>query len=261
MFFIEAVPPLIVAAIVAIWVADDPERDPRLGQAELRWLLESRRREAAETGTVETPHWTTVIRSPLLWGFVVVWIMSSAGSYGLQTWVPTVIKEVTKIGIASVGLLSAIPYLIAIVLLFGVGYASDRLHRRDVFILVGFVIAGLAIFIGPSLPGAVPKLVAIFLGAGCNAAITGIIIAWMEDLTPRGHVGIAIGLIQLFGQMAGIGTPLAVGFVAGTGPATSALWIIGVGLLVAALVTVFIYVGARRRAQQAPPVAAAAGGQ
>jgi MFS family permease len=258
MFFIEAVPPLVVAAIVAIWVAEDPERDPRLGRKERDWLLESRRREAAETGTVETPHWSTVMRAPLLWGFVVVWVMSSVGSYGLQTWVPTVIKEVTRTGIANVGLLSAIPYLLAIVLLFLVGYLSDRLHRRDLFILLGFVIAGLAILVGPNLSGSVPKLIVIFLGAGCNAAITGIIIAWMEDLTPRGHVGIAIGTIQLFGQMAGIAAPLAVGFVAGTRPAVTAIWIVGVGLFVGAAVTALLYVAARQRARRAAPAAAPA---
>lgn len=257
MFFIEAVPPLIVAAVVAIWLADDPEHDRRLGEAERAYLLESRRREAAETGTDEAPPWTDVVRSPLLWAFVVVWVVSSVGSYGLQTWVPTVVKEVTQIGIGSVGLLSAIPYLIAIVLLFTVGYASDRMRRRDWFILVGFVLAGLAIFIGPNLPGAVAKLVVIFLGAGCNAAITGIIIAWMEDLTPRAHVGIAIGVIQLFGQMAGIAAPLAVGFVAGTKPAVTALWIIGVCLLIGAAVTVLIALGARSRARRTGTVAAA----
>jgi MFS family permease len=255
MFFIEAIPPLIVAVIVAIWLTDDPDRDQRLGEAERRWLLDSRTREAAETGTLESARWTTVVRSPLLWAFVIVWMLSSVGSYGLQTWVPTVIKEVTRIGIGNVGLLSAIPYLIGIVLLYCTGYASDRLHRRDVFIFIGFVLAGLAIFFGPDLP-AVWKLTVIFLGAGCNAAITGIIVAWLEDLTPRAHVGIAIGTIQFFGQMAGIGAPLAVGFVAGTGPATGALWIIGVGLLLAAFVTVLIYIGARRRMRQvpAPPV-------
>ena len=194
----------------------------------------------------------------MLWAFVVVWVMSSVGSYGLQAWVPTVVKEVTRIGIGSVGLLSAIPYLLAIVLLFTVGYASDRMRRRDWFILVGFVLAGLAILIGPNLPGAVPKLVVIFLGAGCNAAITGIIIAWMEDLTPRAHVGIAIGVIQLFGQMAGIAAPLAVGLVAGTRPAVTALWIIGVGLFIGAAMTALIYVGARNRARRTGTVAPAA---
>jgi len=259
MFFIEAVPAFVVAAIVALWIADEPETDPRLGEAERRMLLESRAREAAETGTHQTARWTTVVRSPVLWGFVVVWIMSSAGSYGLQSWVPTVVEEVTRIGIGNVGLLSAIPYVIAIVLLFSVGWASDRLHRRDVFIVAGFVLAGLAIFFGPGISDAVGKLVVIFLGAGCNAAITGIIIAWLEDLTPHSHVGIAIGLVQFFGQMAGIGAPLAVGFLAGTGPATDALWVIGAGLLLGAVVTVFIYLGARHRARHAATVPVAAG--
>lgn len=257
MFFIESVPAFVVAAVVALWIADEPDTDPRLGAAERRMLLDSRAREVAETGTSEAPHWTTVVRSPVLWGFVVVWIMSSAGSYGLQSWVPTVVEEVTRIGIGSVGLLSAVPYVIAIVLLFSVGYASDRLHRRDAFIVAGFVLAGLAIFFGPGIADPVWKLVVIFLGAGCNAAITGIIIAWLEDLTPHAHVGIAIGLVQFFGQMAGIGAPLAVGFIAGSGPATDALWVIGAGLLMGAVVTVLIYLGARKRARRAAPVPAA----
>ncbi len=255
MFFIEAVPAAVVAAVVAIWVTDDPDHDSRLGDAERQLLMHSRAREEALTGTQDSARWTTVIKSPFLWAFVVTWIMSSAGSYGLQSWVPTVVKEVTKIGIGSVGLFAAIPYLLAIVLLFVVGYASDRLQRRDVFIIAGFVLGGLAIFFGPDIPSAVGKLVVIFLGAGCNSAITGIIIAWLEDLTPRAHVGIAVGVVQFFGQMAGIGTPLAIGFLAGDGPAAGALWVVGLGLLVGAVVAVAISFGARRRAAVSVPVA------
>lgn len=251
MFVIEALPSLVVAVIVAIWVADDPEHDQRLAEPERRMILDSRVREAAETGTHESVRWTSVVRSPILWGFVVVWIMSSVGSYGLQSWVPTVVKEATRIGIGDVGLLSAIPYLIAIIMLLATGYASDRLRRRGVFVLAGFVLAGLAIFFGPGLPTPVGKLVVIFLGVGFNAAITGIIITWLEDLSPHTHAGIAIGLVQFFGQMAGIGTPLLIGFLAGKGPATNVLWVIGVGLLLGAVVTVFIQLGARHRRRSA----------
>jgi sugar phosphate permease len=249
-FFLEAIPSVIVAIIVAIWIADRPESDRRLGGAEREMLLDSRAREAAETGTRQSAPWTSVVRSPILWGFVFVWIMSSAGSYGLQSWVPTVVKEATRSGIGSVGLLSAIPYLVSIVLLIVVGFASDKLHRRDLFIIAGFVLAGIAIFLGPALSDPAGRLTVIFLGVGCNAAITGIIIAWLEDLTPHTHAGIAIGMVQFFGQMAGIGTPLAVGFLAGNGPATGALWIIGVGLLLGAAMSVLLYVGARRRARR-----------
>ena len=126
--------------------------------------------EAAETGTRLSAPWTDVIRSPFLWAFIVIWIMSSAGSYGLQSWVPTVVKEVTRIGIGNVGLLSAIPYLLAIVLLFTVGYASDRVHRRDVFIFVGFVLAGLAIFFGPE--HAADQLAALRRGRARRAGVS-----------------------------------------------------------------------------------------
>lgn len=252
MFFLEAVPPLLVAAGVAIWLADDPETDPRLGAAEREQIVRAREAEVAETGTVENVSWTTVLRSPLVWGFAVIWIMSSAGSYGLQTWVPTVAKEVTSLGILNVGLLSAIPYLVSIALLLVAGFASDRLRRRDAFIFGSFLIGGLALLIGPHLPGAVLKLVVIFLGAGANSAGTGIIIAWLGDLTPRAHVGLAIGIIQFCGQMSGIGAPLAVGIVAGTGQAVSGIWTIGAGLLVGAAVTLLIYLGARRRVERAP---------
>lgn len=252
MFFLEAIPAVIVAAVVAIWLTDDPDKDPRLSVAERDWLRSKREEELAETGKVDRERWHRVIRSPLLWAFVVVWFISSVGSYGLAGWVPTVVKDVTEAGIGSVGLFAAIPYLLAIVLLVIVGFVSDHLRRRDIFIIAGFALAGLAIFFGPSMPGAVPKLAVIFLGAGCNSAITGIIIAWLEDLTPRSHFGLALGIIQFFGQMAGIVAPLAVGVVAGSGPATDGLWIIGVVLLIGAALAVVIYAGVRRRVAGLP---------
>lgn len=250
MFLLEALPPVVVAICVAIWMADDPSSDRRLDPAERDWILRKRQEEIAETGAVDTVPWHTVVRSPLVWGFAVIWIMSSVGSYGTQFWVPTVVKEVTSAGILNVGLLSAIPYLLAIVLLLAVGTLSDRWRRRDVFVIGAFLIAGLALFIGPDLHGAVPKPVAIFLGASANSAVTGVIIAWLGDLTPRSHVGIAIGLVNFCGQLAGLGAPLAVGVVAGSGPASEAIYIIGVALLIGCVVTVLIYLGARRRVER-----------
>src|SRR5580698_4258326 len=58
----------------------------------------------------------------------------SVGVYGFVLWLPTIIQRGASSGIEIVGLLSAMPYLLAIILMVLVAYYSDRSFRRRRFV-------------------------------------------------------------------------------------------------------------------------------
>ena len=70
----------------------------------------------------------------------------SLGVYGFVLWIPTIIQKGATNGIEIVGLLSAAPYLLAIILMLIVAYYSDRSFRRRRFVWPFLLVAGIALF-------------------------------------------------------------------------------------------------------------------
>src|SRR5260370_9481338 len=66
----------------------------------------------------------------------------SIGTYGFVLWLPSVIKKGAARGIAITGLLSGVPYAVAIVLMLLVSHYSDRSFRRKRFVWPFLMLAG-----------------------------------------------------------------------------------------------------------------------
>ncbi|MEO8734969.1 MAG: MFS transporter [Edaphobacter sp.] len=69
----------------------------------------------------------------------------SLGLYGFVLWLPTMIRQGSELGIGITGLLSAIPYLLAVLMMILVGYLSDKMLRRQSLIWPFLVLSGVAL--------------------------------------------------------------------------------------------------------------------
>lgn len=84
------------------------------------------------------------LRNPNVIWLCLQYFFWSVGVYGFVLWLPTVIQKGAARGIAITGLLSAIPYLFAIILMLIVSYYSDRSFRRKRFVWPFLMISGAA---------------------------------------------------------------------------------------------------------------------
>jgi cyanate permease len=64
--------------------------------------------------------------------------------YGFVFWLPTIIKAASGAGIAVTGLLTAVPYVLAVILMIAASQASDTAGRRRVFVWPFLLLAALA---------------------------------------------------------------------------------------------------------------------
>ena len=76
----------------------------------------------------------------------------SVGVYGFIFWLPTIIKAGSDHGIGTTGLLSSVPYALAVVMT-AVSYIADRTARRRVFVGL-FLLVGTGAFYAPYATGA-----------------------------------------------------------------------------------------------------------
>jgi sugar phosphate permease len=129
----------------------------------------------------------------------------SLGIYGFVLWLPVVIRNATKTGIDITGLLSAVPYLAAVLLMLVISHLSDRSARRREFVwptlmLGGVALAGSFFALGHGFGLA---YLCLIVAASCMYAPYGPFFAMVPELLPKNVAGETIALINSCGALGG----------------------------------------------------------
>jgi nitrate/nitrite transporter NarK len=160
----------------------------------------------------------------------------SMGVYGFVLWLPTVIQAGAARGIAITGLLSAVPYLAAILLMLTVGYLSDKSFRRRRFVWPFLMLAGVALF------GSYVTAMHSFwwaygfmiLAGGAMFAPYGPFFAIIPELLPKSVAGEVTALVNSWGALGGFAGTLLVGLLqARTGDSRAGFLLMSASLIVA----------------------------
>ena len=75
----------------------------------------------------------------MVWRLVAVYFLIQVGFYGLNMWLPTLLKILTQAGFGAVGLIATLPYLTAIGLMWLNGVLADRSARYARHVLIPMV--------------------------------------------------------------------------------------------------------------------------
>jgi nitrate/nitrite transporter NarK len=129
----------------------------------------------------------------------------SLGVYGFVLWLPAIVKQASSLSIQSTGLLAAIPYLVAVVLMLVVSHISDkRLSRESLvwpFLLTaGITLLGSCLFAQRSFTVA---FVCLTLAGACMYAPYGAFFAMIPERVPRNVVAEVLALINSVGALGG----------------------------------------------------------
>jgi ACS family tartrate transporter-like MFS transporter len=128
MFLMEGIPAVLLGGVAAVYLADRPEKAQWLPNAERDWLVETLRCEAASV--TDNAGAFAALRSGRIWTLALVYFGLNTASYGVSLWLPTLIQGQSGVSNFTIGLLSAIPYVVAAVAMVAVGLHSDRSGER-----------------------------------------------------------------------------------------------------------------------------------
>jgi len=187
-------------------------------------------------------------------------IGASIGQFGgnstlvfFLTWFPTYLATERQMGWIKVGFFTVLPFIAACVGVLSGGVCSDLLLRRTgsanvarkAPIITGLLLASTIVIANFVTQDAVVIAImsAAFFGQGmCNLGWT-----LLTDVAPKQLMGLSGGVFNLCANLAGIVTPLVVGFVVGaTGSFVWALAFIGALALVGVVSYVFVVGDVRR---------------
>ena len=253
MFILEGVPSVIMGFVVLYYLTEKPEKATWLAQEEKVWLAGVL---SAEGAAKEQASGRMTLRlglvNPRVLLIAALCFFLVSGNFGVVFWLPQIIKGFGGLSNMQVGLLSAVPYIIAALAMVWWGHHSDRAGDRKWHLAIAaFVgsagLAGSAAFTDP---------VASFL-ALCVAAIGiwsmfGVFWAVPADLLGGMAAASGFALINSIGNLGGFTGPFLVGFVRDrTGTFSASLFVLAAFVLVAALLPAMF----RVQTKMAPAVA------
>lgn len=130
MFLLEGIPAIALGAVVWAYLVDRPERALWLTAEQREWLQQTLQQERAETAATSASDALAAFRMGRIWILALVYFGLNTVSYGLSMWLPNLIKSLSAVSNVAIGVLSAIPYVAAAVMMVVVGLHSDQTGER-----------------------------------------------------------------------------------------------------------------------------------
>lgn len=211
LFLLEGLPPIFMGLVILFWL------DDRIADA--KWLTPNEKALlaapiAAEEARKPSPPLREVLTTGHIWWLSSIYFCLVMGLYGLGFWLPSLLRDSGTTDPLMIGLLSAIPYALAIPTMVLVGKAGDRRGERR-WTLALPALAG-ALGLGLSVVWADHPWLAL---AALSLATMGIMSAlpafWSLPAALLSGTAAAAGiaLINALGNLAGFLGPVAIGWL------------------------------------------------
>jgi MFS family permease len=242
LFFVEGALPFIIALPLWLIFIKDRPRDAAWCSAGERDYIE--RSIAQDRANEPTPGpFRDIFTNGNIWKLVGVYFLIQVGFYGLNMWLPTLLHTLTKQGFGIVGLIATLPYITAIVFLFGNGYLADKTRRYALFVCLATVMAAISLVLSVYVASAsiVLSIVFLCLAMGGALAYDGPFWAAASRVLPVALAGGAMGLINALGNLGGYFGPFLGGYLQDrTGSFTATAVLFAVSLALAGLLVLTI---------------------
>ncbi|HET6247470.1 MAG TPA: MFS transporter [Tepidisphaeraceae bacterium] len=204
MFIVEGMPSIIWAFLWLRLSRERPGDAEWLTSAEATTVQRMLDGEQAQISQVKN-YWAAFTNLSVIKLSLMFFCFSSA-SYGLMMWLPGILSQATHLSPAMTGLLSSIPYAVAVLSMIATSWLSDRSLRRKEYV-VGSMLVGGAAFCVAFVAG--PGHIVIFFLAltvvgSCIYTPTAPLWAWMAEMLPRNVSGESMALVNSFGALGGM---------------------------------------------------------
>ena len=202
-FVLEGIPSVIWAFVWLRLVNDRPDEAPWMSSDARRSIAAQLEQEQEGIPPVATTR--QALLNPRVVLLSAQFFLWSAGVYGFVLWLPTIIQTGAAQGIEITGLLSAVPYVLAVVAMLVTSRLSDRTGERKHFVWPFLLLAGVAFFLSYIVAERSFWLAYLFLviAAGGMYAPYGPFYATVPEILPRNVAGQAMAFINSCGGLGG----------------------------------------------------------
>jgi ACS family tartrate transporter-like MFS transporter len=232
LFILEGIPAVILGLVVIFILPDRPQNARWLSHTERAWIQSQLDEEALQSRGQAHFRLSEAFMSGRIWLLCFIYFLLTVGIYGYEMWLPSIIKEFSGLSYSLVGIINAIPYLIAVVVMLLIGYHSDKTGERRWHVAVAAFAAAAGFGFSAYLQNPYLALIALMVAlVGLKSAMGPFWALSTTFLSGTAAAG-GIALINSVGNLGGFVGPTLVGVVNDrTGSIRMSLWILGGALL------------------------------
>ncbi len=245
LFIIEALPSLVMAAVIIFYLTDRPEQATWLQADEKAWLTTRIDSETSKKQAAEHLSIGKAMTDPRVLLCAFMYFCLNAASYGVAFFLPTIVKGFGASNIET-GLLAALPFVFGAVGMVLLGRSSDRTLKRREHVCGAMILACVGL-VGAGLSTS-PAMV---LGMLCLSQIG---VSAMPPLfwpipgafLTGASAAAGIATINSIGNLSGFAGPYMMGYLKdATGSFTTGLILLGLASLAGAVATMMMKVNPR----------------
>jgi sugar phosphate permease len=241
-FILEGIPSVLWSLVWILVARDRPAQAPWLSPESSAQLTAALAQEQASLP--EYTNFLAAFRVPGVLLLCLQYFCWSFGVYGLVLWIPEMIRSATSRGIEQIGVLSAPPFLLAVILMLLVAHFCDRALKRNwkrkAFVWPFLILSGAALFCSYATvrDNFWLSYLSLIVAGGAMYAPYGPFFSIMPEMLPGNVVGEVIALVNSCGALGGFAGTWLVGWLqAETGSARAGFLAMSIALILAGVIT------------------------
>lgn len=211
LFVVEALPAVVLGIVIFFYLDN--------GIDEARWLdasekTELKHRLSKENATKVDMPLRELVAYPSLWLLSAIYLLLVIGIYGVNFWMPTIVKETGIKSLLDVGFVTAIPYVIGMTIMVLVTRRAERLNKRHSYAGWCAAIAGLGLTASAMFHQSLVVTV-ITMAIAIGAAMSANALFWSFPGSILKGAAVAAGLAAIngFGNLGGLIGPYVLGYL------------------------------------------------
>jgi MFS transporter, ACS family, tartrate transporter len=211
LFILEGFPAVLLGMVAFFYLTDWPAQAHWLRPPQREWITRTLQEEKpADVGKVTS--WQALLSRPVL-------ILAAAAFleyfvfYTMAFWFPTILKRLTGLSNARLGMLGTIPYMACLVTMVINGWHSDKRAERRVHSAIPLFVGAVGLLGLITLPGSLWLMLILFSMLGVVHAFLPPFWALPTEILGETAAATAVGFINAVGSVAGFAGPYAFGYL------------------------------------------------
>jgi len=215
-FFVLGILGVIPLLLLWFYVTDHPKQHKLVNQAELDYIEEGLKIEAAEEAKIKTGSLSERIKSFALnyrfWLLTINYFCIACVWWGTMAWLPSYLKAARGFSWAQMGALSSLPYILGTLSILFFGHLADKTGRRAPFIALAHLGSALGLYFGSMATDNLTAAILISLGIASIALALPSSWAILQRIVPGKAMGAGAGMMNGLSNGGSAFSPVLIGF-------------------------------------------------
>lgn len=242
LFGLEGIPAVVLGCLVLWRLPDTPEHAPWLSPEQKSWLRERLQKDNAGVEIGKNHSWLSALKDKTVLLLSLVWFLQAFGSIGITLFMPLIIKSMAaEQSNVVIGLLSAVPFVLACLFMYLNGRHSDKTNERSWHLGLPLIFSGLSLTVAIFSGNLVISWILLVLTVGFNFALTPIFWAVTTEKLAGVAAAASIAFINTVANFVGLGLPPVLGKIKDmTNSYHYGLLIVAVALIIGGVVGILV---------------------